>query len=435
MDMFNDLTYLSTFKNFSKSKFVKVLKRTLLNPDSYEFKINFNYISDDLILGEKEFELDIRSGFTIKKSVDKWLFQVEHIEDGLLRPNLTVSVLEKRIKKIFHSYKRNKNLLHRLQEDLLGFCTGESHRYRRSAQSYRVGEIYYYYLSNVNLSDMLLYSTLANDFNSIIRSSDHWHNYFEPNIHIGFGSPEIFFINSKNEFFGLIDEYESIPDAISIEFVDGSFVVKATNKRLFSVVKNMNPMVSTVEQHFEPKNKNVAESINEFEYLLNNKKTKEYELQRFFENNPLFLLGLDYDEFCSQVTLCDKDGKLLKPDFFIKPVQSDLWDILEIKLPKFNLIAGKKNRERLSWEIRQGISQLREYSEYFNNISNRDRLYREMGIDCFDPKLNLVIGNKKNVNEQLWNKIIEFERPLVKIIGFDELLENVKKIYNIYNYN
>jgi hypothetical protein len=161
--------------------------------------------------------------------------------------------------------------------------------------------------------------------------------------------------------------------------------------------------------------------------LLNKPAVRENQIQKFRTDNPKFLFSLDYDEIRPQVSLIDESGDILRPDFFLKPVGKRLWDILDIKLPNVSLVAGSPSRKSLSHYVYRGKAQLVNYAKFFEDPRNREKLFKLTGIDCFNPRLTLVIGKKKNVDEEQWNQIIAQERPWVNIIGYDELLEKAKK--------
>jgi hypothetical protein len=136
---------------------------------------------------------------------------------------------------------------------------------------------------------------------------------------------------------------------------------------------------------------------------------------------------MDYDEIRPQISLIDESNEKLIPDFFLKPVGKELWDILDIKLPSANLVAGSRKRRSLSSAVHRGNAQLMNYAKFFDDPKNREKVFKVTGIDCFKPRLTLVIGKKKNVDEKSWNQIIAQERPFVNIVGYDELLEKARR--------
>jgi hypothetical protein len=203
--------------------------------------------------------------------------------------------------------------------------------------------------------------------------------------------------------------------------------IVCANKRLLTAYDRDHPRFALLDEVVDPQRFYAKEEIQELEELINRPGVRELELQLFLEAHPKFLLYGDYDEVSPQVILVDEDNKELRPDFFLRPSGRNLWEIMDIKLPAVDLLAGPKNRKCLSSSVHRGVSQLMQYARFFENPRNRDRVFRETGIDCFKPRLTLVIGKKSNVDEALWNQIIEQERPFVHIMGFDEMLDRARK--------
>jgi hypothetical protein len=77
--------------------------------------------------------------------------------------------------------------------------------------------------------------------------------------------------------------------------------------------------------------------VEQFEALLNDPKVTEATLQQFFENHPHFLMAARLMQALPHVPLHGKDGKLLMPDFLLKPIvafqRDSNWEVLDLKLP------------------------------------------------------------------------------------------------------
>ena len=48
--------------------------------------------------------------------------------------------------------------------------------------------------------------------------------------------------------------------------------------------------------------------------------------------------------------------------------------------------------------------------------------------------LTLVIGRRSNVDEDRWRQMIENERPMVDIVGFDELLDRARTLAGVLDW-
>lgn len=129
-------------------------------------------------------------------------------------------------------------------------------------------------------------------------------------------------------------------------------------------------------------------------------------------------------EIRSQVVLSLSDGGSLRPDFFLQPVdQCQLWEIADIKLPKFRTVVHQRHRMRLGAAVMEGIAQLRTYSRYFDDADNRNRIKRLHGIVAYKPRLILVIGRaERNLSPVAWRDI-ENQGVRVRLLNYDQVIE------------
>jgi mannose/fructose/N-acetylgalactosamine-specific phosphotransferase system component IIB len=166
-------------------------------------------------------------------------------------------------------------------------------------------------------------------------------------------------------------------------------------------------------------------SIAEFEELVNNRRTTESQIQRFFEDNPDFIINDDYKKAHAHVVLGKGDGSELIPDFMLEPVSRDrLCDILEIKLPKTELFVLKKNRARFSSAVHEACAQLREYRDYFENEMNRSSVKEKFGLEAFRPQMIVVIGRRGKVSPIEFSKISS-GLPDIQLKTYDDLLQKM----------
>jgi deoxycytidine triphosphate deaminase len=165
-------------------------------------------------------------------------------------------------------------------------------------------------------------------------------------------------------------------------------------------------------------------ALSELERMLRDPALSERDLQSLFDDFPHLLVGPDYTEIRSQIVLRLKDGGALIPDFFLQPVdQRQLWDIADIKLPKFRTVVHQRHRARLSAAVMEGIAQLRTYSRYFDDAENRDRTKERHGITAYKPRLILVIGREEpNLSPVEW-RAVESEAGDVKLLNYDQVVQ------------
>ena len=109
------------------------------------------------------------------------------------------------------------------------------------------------------------------------------------------------------------------------------------------------------------------------------------------------LLNLGYKRLVPHVVLERNDGTSLIPDFFVQPLTSEWWDILDIKLPHKKLVAGGRDRHRLSAGVHELAAQLREYAAYFEDAKASERVEQLFGVKCYRPKLIGIFGSDSDL--------------------------------------
>jgi Domain of unknown function (DUF4263) len=170
-----------------------------------------------------------------------------------------------------------------------------------------------------------------------------------------------------------------------------------------------------------------------FEALINNPDVSEGEMQVFLEAHPHFLTMNYWSDVISHPRLPSDDGRLLIPDFVLKPIVAERfdseWRVLEIKRPQERLLVGPSNRRRFSSKVLDAIRQVRDYRDYFEDPRNADDVRRVLGHSLRRPQLAVLIGRLADVDEAA---IIdrEQERENVRIVTYDRLLERQRRLYS-----
>jgi hypothetical protein len=176
--------------------------------------------------------------------------------------------------------------------------------------------------------------------------------------------------------------------------------------------------------------------VEEFETLLNaNQAVPEEAYQEFFEAHPkwLYLLGEQYDEFKSQVrlpplkiyqelVLTDEsvDKMWLKPDFLLKRIGLDLWDVLDIKASDCRMIVGRRSRNKFSEAVSEAVAQLREYSRRMQQNEVRAYVKRQYNMNISEPVAMVLVGRDFNF-KTLHSKSMFRESEGVRIYTYDDL--------------
>jgi hypothetical protein len=432
--------YEYLLRNFSKHKFKLYIENSIFNLRSYpqsdlpEFgELHKDQWKDsDFAFMDMPTRMGLMFGVT---SYNRWLFYLHHIEDGLIRPEMIWKKTGQEIMKLARRLANDEVYLRGLREtlyDRIGHFVRSDHMFHDPVY----GDAQFYYLTNGDMdpfSEEREFAELENSISPQIRTTflnsarKFGVDLEKADFGIGVGSPKTFLGEMRDKNIRVIKRIEARPDSLYLQFFEGQIEVMPANKRQFYVYDKKKPKPILLDQIIDSSSYFTEEEIEEFESLLNRSNTTESKLQNFLQDHPKFLLHTDYDELRPQISLIDESGCELKPDFFLRPLGKRLWEILDIKLPRTTMVAGSRNRKSLSHYVHRGSAQLMNYAKFFDDPRNRERVFRATGIDCFKPRLTLVIGKKKNVDEETWNQIIEQERPFVDIVGFDELLERAKK--------
>ena len=95
-----------------------------------------------------------------------------------------------------------------------------------------------------------------------------------------------------------------------------------------------------------PRQFELEQQIAEFEWLINRPGISEYDIHKFLESHPHFLLGVEYKQLHSQLTLVRGDQPNLRPDFFLERLDGNFCDILDLKLPRTKLNSSTRFQVR-----------------------------------------------------------------------------------------
>jgi hypothetical protein len=169
-----------------------------------------------------------------------------------------------------------------------------------------------------------------------------------------------------------------------------------------------------------------------FEALLNDPDVTEATLQRFFEEHPHFLFATRLMQALPHVPLHAQNGRLLIPDFLMKPIvafqRDSNWEVLDLKLPQARLLAGPSNHKRFSQDVMKAINQVKDYKDYFENPSNADAVAAALGHPLKHPKLGVLIGRLPPGADVEALETAQAREPGVRVVTYDEILEIQKQL-------
>jgi len=142
----------------------------------------------------------------------------------------------------------------------------------------------------------------------------------------------------------------------------GQFLASRGGHNEFSTVGISAAVTSTLL------NQNAAASpvLSELEKLINNRKVHEDDLQRFFTSHPelLFALNEKYCEIRPHVCLFDARRERLVPDFMARVQDSNIWNLIELKLPTSPMTVCGQTIEKASAAAARGIAELLVYRDF-----------------------------------------------------------------------
>lgn len=215
---------------------------------------------------------------------------------------------------------------------------------------------------------------------------------------------------------------------LSVKFEGSNLKVQVLeNWRHQAVAEDRDKQLKFAGQFLIPNNTIfLQEEVEEFEYYLNKNDIKEIELQKFFDRTPKFLNLLGgYDRVARELTLTpqillsDIEGTDLRPDFLLKRIGVNYWDILEMKLPTQRLVTGSRYRS-FSSEVGKGIAQLKAYQQFFSDNSNLKWFRNSYGYNVSYPHLYLLIGRDDSFNSDEEKSKFAWAES-VRILTYDDL--------------
>lgn len=172
-----------------------------------------------------------------------------------------------------------------------------------------------------------------------------------------------------------------------------------------------------------------SDVLSEIETLVNIPGIQERDLQGFFESHPELLFAFDekYCEIRPHVCLVDNKGDRLIPDFMARLHGSNLWDVIELKMPRDPLTVLHGRTEKPSAQAARAIAELLAYRDFFAIRSNRQRIENRFDIAPYEPCLVLVIGRGRSNDRYEWESCRP-GFPKVQIVSYDYLFERAREI-------
>jgi len=207
--------------------------------------------------------------------------------------------------------------------------------------------------------------------------------------------------------------------AIEAVFVgtDGSVTDAGAHKRLISGI-------------YVPTRSDLASILGELEELVNNRRTKEQDLQRFFEAHPELLKEEPEDTVIPQARIITSEDDSWKADFFIKPVDDLAFcRVLELKLPTLRLDPRRRSGHTTFFgHLLAAIEQLRDYGGAFADSTTRAKFEAAYGIRAGKarPDLQLIAGRRVETHDIEVLQQLQRDHA-VTVVDYDTLIQRLRR--------
>ncbi len=363
-----------------------------------------------------------------------WLFQISYLPPALQQRDV--------FRKFYENSLRNglKDLCSR--QDLLRILSREPDF---SVSSAGHDQTWFYFVSNVE-AEMLP----PNEMFLIARKLFEKEMGFpchpdatKGNPIIGIGSPKTMVAGDSKAVQKFLIELLNMPSNYYLIAREGKVMVTPTTHHgLYFAASNDSINIGNIEKGLATSigTRNILSNtddrfaLDNFSDLLNSPRTKEADIQNFLELHPQLLFALDerYVEVRPHIVLFDGRDNVLIPDFLARIEDTEIWDLIELKLPCHPITIRTENRELVSSVAAKAISQLLQYRDFFTKHENRARILKRYGIAPFEPSLTLVIGRGRPRTRYEWRSVRNFF-PDVRIVSYDYLLHRARECQNKNN--
>lgn len=178
---------------------------------------------------------------------------------------------------------------------------------------------------------------------------------------------------------------------------------------------------------------NKTEILAEFEYILNYREL-ESTLENFLAKYYKEIFGNHYDRIETQIWLnfpqFDINNKNRRTDIFLRNSIERDWELFELKRIQKSLTRTYRDVPVFKSEIQHAIQQIQNYKRILNQDEVKRKLAKD-GIEYYEPELRLVIGKKPDINIEQWRWLKTSNEDKLKIITYDDLLEGMKKRFDL----
>jgi hypothetical protein len=409
-----------------ESKFVRLFRYLVDSHNSVGmggFDIGEPAVPLDLPDAELQFKFAGSNG-SMGSYTSAWLFQIAHAPAFLGRDEFTETFVCERLRQAFANLAKMSPKL----QSAAPYTGNVPHTAFHSASE---GCDSYYLFTNIcqDISEKALekFSDAAHRlFGEIVGVPRDRHPAF------GIGTPETVLKYAERDTRQFVLDLLNIPSDYYFVAREGRISVVPVTEHGDFLARNAvaTTGVSTVATSVLPYGNGLERaSFSDLEALINSPTTREQDLQHFFASNTGFLFTLDerYCEIRPHVCLFDGKGERLIPDFMARIQDSNIWNMIELKLPQSSTTVCSRAIEKASAVAARGIAELLRYRDFFSTRENRNRVSARFGTAPYEPCLVLVIGRGRRTQRYEWNST-RAGFPRVRIVSYDYVFERAEQL-------
>ncbi len=152
----------------------------------------------------------------------------------------------------------------------------------------------------------------------------------------------------------------------------------------------------------------------------------ESAFQECFEQHAVLWECLDYAHAIPKPRLRLSERESIYPDFAAVTPEST-WEVVDLKLPFQPIIKEERHRNSFYSEIHNGIAQIRDYREYFDDAEHRRWFSEHHGFEIAkDPRGLLIVGGIRplDFDKTERDRIID-DAGLTTILTYDDVLNRL----------
>ena len=238
--------------------------------------------------------------------------------------------------------------------------------------------------------------------------------------------------NPSNEYYKMVEKF-FIQNDSGVCITPSDDRILATR---FVTEREFDGIITPSSTVFQPIIKKVLDAddkLVEFNELINSN-VKESILEDFLYANYHLIFGEKYDTISTQVWLdfpeFDIGNQNRRMDILMRDAVLQDWEVFELKRASVKLTKSKSDVPLFVSAVNDAIMQLKNY-KYILNKDEVKRSFEQKGIEYFDPKINLVIGNRPNISKKKWDWLLSQYKDL-NILTYGDLYDDAKKRLNVW---